>query len=159
MAKQACATYLTAPRFSTATPSSWPVMLTISGMTRGLDHRVGHLWPLRGVTSILAGPRRLRRRRFGLATRLLERPTPGSRPDAATHTLYVGYGAGALGLIDATRAQHLGDIPLQGHPEAFQLEQAGPRVFVNVPSAQHIAVVDRNTRAVMTTWPLQGATA
>src|SRR5262249_32040897 len=55
--------------------------------------------------------------------------------------------------------QHLGDIPLQGHPEAFQLEQAGPRVFVNVPSAQHIAVVDRNRRAVMTTWPLQGAEA
>ena len=81
------------------------------------------------------------------------------RYDAATHTLYVGYGAGALGLIDATRAQHLGDIPLQGHPEAFQLEQAGPRIFVNVPSAHHVAVVDRDTRAVITTWPLQGAEA
>jgi len=81
------------------------------------------------------------------------------RYDTATHTLYVGYGAGALGLIDATRAQHFGDIPLKGHPEAFQLEQAGPRVFVNVPSAHHIAVVDRAKRAVMTTWPLQGAEA
>src|SRR5215470_1965157 len=81
------------------------------------------------------------------------------RYDVATHTLYVGYGAGALGLIDATSAKHLGDIPLKGHPEAFQLEQAGPRVFVNVPSAHHIAVVDRDKRAVMTTWPLQGAEA
>src|SRR5207245_4581296 len=81
------------------------------------------------------------------------------RYGAATHTLYVGYGAGALGLIDATRAQHLGDIPLQGHPEAFQLEQAGPRIFVNVPSAHHVAVVDRDTRAVTTTWPLQGVEA
>ena len=81
------------------------------------------------------------------------------RYDAATHTLYVGYGAGALGLIDATRAQHLEDIPLQGHPEAFQLAQAGPRIFVNVPSAHHVAVVDRDTRAVITTWPLQGAEA
>ena len=81
------------------------------------------------------------------------------RYDAATHTLYVGYGAGALGFIDATRAQHLGDIPLQGHPEAFQLEQAGPRIFVNIPSAHHIAVVDRNKRAVITTWPLQSAEA
>ena len=81
------------------------------------------------------------------------------RYDAATHTLYVGYGAGALGLIDATRAQHLGDIPLTGHPEAFQLEQAGPRIFVNVPSAHHIAVVDRDKRTVITTWPLQGAEA
>ena len=81
------------------------------------------------------------------------------RYDVATHTLYVGYGAGALGLIDATRAQHRGDIPLQGHPEAFQLEQAGPRIFVNVPSAHHIAVVDRAARAVITTWPLQDAAA
>jgi DNA-binding beta-propeller fold protein YncE len=81
------------------------------------------------------------------------------RYDVATHTLYVGYGVGALGLISATRAQHFGDIPLQGHPEAFQLEQAGPRIFVNVPSAHHIAVVDRDKRTVITTWPLQGAEA
>jgi len=81
------------------------------------------------------------------------------RYDVATHTLYVGYGAGALGLIDARRTQHLGDIPLKGHPEAFQLEQAGPRIFVNVPSTPHIAVVDRDKRAVITTWPLQGAEA
>ena len=81
------------------------------------------------------------------------------RYDVATHTLYVGYGAGALGLIDATRAKHLGDIPLKGHPEAFQLEQAGPRIFVNVPSAHHVAMVDRDTRAVTTTWPLQGVEA
>src|SRR5262245_24263038 len=81
------------------------------------------------------------------------------RYNMATHTLYVGYGGGALGLIDATRAQHLGDIPLKGHPEAFQLEQAGPRIFVNVPSAHHIAVVDRDNRTVITTWPLQGAEA
>ena len=81
------------------------------------------------------------------------------RYDVATHTLYVGYGAGALGLINATSAKHLGDIPLKGHPEAFHLELAGPRIFVNVPSAHHVAVVDRATRAVITTWPLQGAEA
>jgi len=77
----------------------------------------------------------------------------------ATHTLYVGYGAGALGLIEATSAKHLGHIPLKGHPESFQLEQTGPRIFVNVPSAHHIAVVDRDKRALITTWPLQGAEA
>jgi DNA-binding beta-propeller fold protein YncE len=81
------------------------------------------------------------------------------RYDVATHTLYVGYGAGALGLIDATRAKHLGDIPLKGHPEAFQLEQAGSRIFVNIPSVHYIAVVDRDKRAVITSWPLQGAEA
>jgi hypothetical protein len=81
------------------------------------------------------------------------------RYDVATHTLYVGYGAGALGLIDATSAKHLGDIALKGHPEAFQFAQAGPRIFVNIPSAHHIAVVDRDKRTLITTWPLQGAEA
>ncbi len=81
------------------------------------------------------------------------------RYDAATHTLYVGYSAGALGLIDTASKQHVGDIKLAGHPEAFQLEQAGPRIFVNIPPAHHIAVVDRDKRAVLTTWPLQGAAA
>jgi hypothetical protein len=81
------------------------------------------------------------------------------RYDAATHTLYVGYGAGALGLIDTASKQHGGDIKLAGHPEAFQLEQAGPRIFVNIPSAHYIAVVDREKRTVITTWPLQGAAA
>ena len=81
------------------------------------------------------------------------------RYDAATHTLYVGYGAGALGLIDTASKQHVGDIKLAGHPEAFQLEQAGPRIFVNIPPAHHIAAVDRDKRAVLTTWPLQGAAA
>ncbi len=81
------------------------------------------------------------------------------RYDVTTHTLYVGYGAGALGLIDATSKQHVGDIQLAGHPEAFQLEQAGSHIFVNIPSAHHIAVVDRDKRAVITTWPLQSAEA
>jgi len=81
------------------------------------------------------------------------------RYDAATHTLYVGYDAGALGLIDTASKQYVGDIKLAGHPEAFQLEQAGLRIFVNIPSAHHIAVVDRDKRAVLTTWPLQGAAA
>src|SRR5262245_66277981 len=35
------------------------------------------------------------------------------RYDVATHTLYVGYGAGALGLITAMRAKPFGDFPVK----------------------------------------------
>lgn len=79
------------------------------------------------------------------------------RYDSAAKYLYVGYGDGALAVVDAASGQRLGDIKLAGHPESFQLEKAGARIFVNIPSAGHIAVVDRAKRAVVATWPLEGA--
>ncbi|MGE5444826.1 MAG: YncE family protein [Ignavibacteriales bacterium] len=68
------------------------------------------------------------------------------RYDAVTKHIYVGYGDGALGIIDAKSGKHIGDIKLEGHPESFQIENPGTRVFVNIPAANHIAVVDREKR-------------
>jgi DNA-binding beta-propeller fold protein YncE len=77
------------------------------------------------------------------------------RYDAARNQIYVGYGNGALGILDATTMQKLADIPLRGHPESFRLEKSGTRVFVNVPNAHHaIAVVDGVKRSVIATWTL-----
>ncbi len=76
------------------------------------------------------------------------------RYDSERNHLYIGYGKGALGILDATSSKRLGDIELQGHPESFQLEKSGPRIFVNIPTARHIAVVDRERRAVVAIWPL-----
>jgi DNA-binding beta-propeller fold protein YncE len=71
----------------------------------------------------------------------------------------VGYGSGALALIDgATRAKQA-DITLKDHPEAFQLDPAGPRVFVNVPDAREIAVVDRAAGRQVARWTVPGARA
>ncbi len=81
------------------------------------------------------------------------------RYDPAAKYIYVGYGNGALGIIDATSGQRLGDITLQGHPESFQLEKLGPRIFANVPTANHIAVIDREKRAVVARWSLKAARA
>ena len=75
------------------------------------------------------------------------------RYDARSGRLYAGYGR-AIAVIDAATAKRLRGIRLAGHPESFQLESAGPRIFVNVPSAGQIAVVDRNTGAVLATWAL-----
>jgi DNA-binding beta-propeller fold protein YncE len=69
--------------------------------------------------------------------------------------LYVGYGAGALAVIDQATYRKVADIPLRGHPESFQLEKAGPRIFVNVPDAGEIAVVDRRTNRQIAGWPTQ----
>jgi DNA-binding beta-propeller fold protein YncE len=81
------------------------------------------------------------------------------RYDAKAGLVYVGYGAGALRVLDARTGDSLGDIRLAGHPESFQLEKSGKRIFVNVPAAGHIAVVDRAARKVVATWTLQGVAA
>jgi DNA-binding beta-propeller fold protein YncE len=81
------------------------------------------------------------------------------RYDAAARRVYVGYGSGGLGIIDAATGDQLGEIKLDGHPESFQLEKSGPRIFVNIPTSQKIAVVDREKRAAVTSWPVGGATA
>jgi YVTN family beta-propeller protein len=79
------------------------------------------------------------------------------RSDAAAKRLYVGFGSGALAAISAADAKVLGEARLAGHPESFQLERAGPRIFVNVPTADQIAVVDRGAMKVVATWPVVNA--
>jgi len=81
------------------------------------------------------------------------------RYDATAKRLYVGYGSGALAAIGPADGKVLGRVKLAGHPESFQLEQTGPRIFVNVPTAEHIAVIDRNTMNITATWPVAGAKA
>lgn len=80
------------------------------------------------------------------------------RYDATHERVYVGYGAGAIRILDAGTAESLGDIRLSGHPEAFQLESAGlHRLFVNVPTMRQIAVASTATRRVTVTWPVARA--
>ncbi len=79
------------------------------------------------------------------------------RYDPAARRLYVGFGGGALTAISPADGKVLGEAKLSGHPESFQLERSGPRVFVNVPTADQIAVVDRAAMKVIATWPVVGA--
>jgi DNA-binding beta-propeller fold protein YncE len=79
------------------------------------------------------------------------------RYDAAAKKLYVGYGDGALAAIKPADGKVTGIARLAGHPESFQLERTGPRIFVNVPTAEHIAVVDRNAMAITARWSVAGA--
>ena len=81
------------------------------------------------------------------------------RYDAAAKRVYVGFGSGALAAIDPAAAKVLAQAKLAGHPESFQLERGGSRAFVNVPTAQHVAVVDRGSMKVTATWPVTSAGA
>ena len=76
------------------------------------------------------------------------------RYDAAAKRLYAGFGDGALAAIDPASAKVLGHVKLAGHPESFQLEQNGSRIYVNVPTANQIAIVDRATMTLAATWPV-----
>ncbi len=79
------------------------------------------------------------------------------RYDGSARRLYVGFGSGALAAISPNDAKVLGQARLRGHPESFQLERSGPRIFVNVPTADQIAVVDRGTMTVTASWPVASA--
>jgi DNA-binding beta-propeller fold protein YncE len=81
------------------------------------------------------------------------------RYDQPTRRIFVGYGgsAGAIAALDVKDGRTLGEVRVSGHPESFQLEKSGPRIFVNVPTARQIAVVDRAAMKLLTTWAVTGA--
>jgi DNA-binding beta-propeller fold protein YncE len=78
------------------------------------------------------------------------------RVDAGRNRVIVGYGKGALAVIDPATRTKAADIRLKGHPEGFQIDETGTQVFVNVPDARDIEIVDLaagSTRSV----PMQAA--
>jgi DNA-binding beta-propeller fold protein YncE len=76
------------------------------------------------------------------------------RYDETAKQIYVGYGSGALGMVDAKKNVVVGNITLKAHPESFQLEKDGTRIFVNMPWAHDVTVLDRKTKITVGTWSL-----
>ncbi len=77
------------------------------------------------------------------------------RRDRKTKLVYVGYGGGTLVVLDSSGKQRHADIKLPAHPESFQLETDGSHIFVNLPDAKQIAVVDREKQTVTATWQMK----
>jgi DNA-binding beta-propeller fold protein YncE len=86
------------------------------------------------------------------------------RYDARNKGVIVGYagakqlrkraeGTGGLGFLDSD-GKKTGDIVIDAHPESFQLEQTGTRLFVNVPEKKEIEVIDTVKRTVLARWPV-----
>jgi DNA-binding beta-propeller fold protein YncE len=62
-------------------------------------------------------------------------------------------GTGGLGFIDQN-GRKIADIVVDAHPESFQLEKGGQRIFVNVPDKKEIEVIDRIKLSVLARWPV-----
>jgi DNA-binding beta-propeller fold protein YncE len=74
------------------------------------------------------------------------------RYDEATKKIYIGFGSGGIAVVNARDGKQLGSIKLSAHPEAFQLEKNGNRIFVNVPNSRHVEVIDRDKGEVIARW-------
>jgi DNA-binding beta-propeller fold protein YncE len=77
------------------------------------------------------------------------------RVDLSANRLLVGYGNGALAVIDPTSHSKVSDIRLKAHPESFQLYAPAGRVFANVPKAREIAVIDLAANHQIASWPMR----
>jgi DNA-binding beta-propeller fold protein YncE len=74
------------------------------------------------------------------------------RYDEARKKFYVGFGSGGIAVVNAADGKQVGSIKVGAHPEAFQLEKNGSRIFVNVPNSRHVAVVDHDKGEVVARW-------
>lgn len=66
-------------------------------------------------------------------------------------------GGGALAVLDLT-GKKVAEIPTDAHPESFQLEKIGTRVFINVPDKQEVEVADLITGTVLAHWKVDACT-
>jgi len=78
------------------------------------------------------------------------------RVDSKAGRVFVGYGGGALAIVDAATNSKISSAPLEAHPESFQLDGSTGRIFVNVPKAGTIDVVDRQSGEKIASWPTAG---
>jgi YVTN family beta-propeller protein len=76
------------------------------------------------------------------------------RVDAGANRVFVGFGTGGLAIIDPIKKLKVANVALKAHPESFQLDGESSRIFVNVPSAREIAVVDRAAAKQTAGWPM-----
>jgi DNA-binding beta-propeller fold protein YncE len=74
------------------------------------------------------------------------------RYEAATRSVYLGYGEGGIARIDSATGKTLNEIKVEGHPEAF--ETTGSTTYVNVPTANEVEVLDWRAGRVAARWPL-----
>jgi hypothetical protein len=65
--------------------------------------------------------------------------------------IVVGYGSGALAVIDPASLRVVARLDLPAHPEAFALGVA--KVFVNLPDARTIVVGDLTNGRIVARWP------
>jgi len=81
------------------------------------------------------------------------------RFDPITQRVFVGYGDGGVASIQSKETGALPKAEIGVHPESFQIESAGRRMFVNAAGAGEVVVVDKFDMTVKARWKLGGARA
>jgi DNA-binding beta-propeller fold protein YncE len=81
------------------------------------------------------------------------------RIDPQNRHVLVGYGSGAVAIVDPASARVVGEIRLKAHPESFRFDAAGSTAFANVPNAGQVAVLDVARKTQTASWPLGLAAA
>jgi YVTN family beta-propeller protein len=76
------------------------------------------------------------------------------RIDATGGRVVVGYGDGALAVVDPSTHSKVQNEPLKAHPESFQIDPNTNRIFINLPDAHAVAVVDGKSGNAVATWPM-----
>jgi DNA-binding beta-propeller fold protein YncE len=67
--------------------------------------------------------------------------------------VYVGWGVGGLAMLDIASGRR-SDIKLSSHPESFQLDSSGSRIYVNLPGVGQLVEIDRRSQTIFASWPL-----
>ncbi len=80
------------------------------------------------------------------------------RIDARANKLFIGYGKGAIAIIDPVKRAKISDVQLGAHPEGFQLDGTGTKIFANVTNARRIAMADI-ALSIVKTFPMNDARA
>ena len=82
--------------------------------------------------------------------------TDNLRYEPDERLVYVGYGDGAIAMVDPAAMERLPkEFGLGSHPESFQFEKRGARIFVNLPDQESIGVIERRSGQV-TKWRIEG---
>jgi DNA-binding beta-propeller fold protein YncE len=92
----------------------------------------------------------------------LQQRTDSAAYDPKSKYFYVVNGGEAakqnyslISVVDTTSMESLGDIKIPGETlEQLELEASGPRLYVTIEEKSEIAVVDREKRALLETWPI-----
>src|SRR5262249_14218436 len=76
------------------------------------------------------------------------------RIDAAAKRVIIGYGEGGLAVLDSATRNKVQNVALKAHPESFQLDSNSGRIFVNLPNARAVVVVDGTSGKQLASWPM-----
>ena len=69
-------------------------------------------------------------------------------------TVFVGYGDGGIGIINEETRKETGRITLSGHPEGFQVDPKTEKIWVNIPNAHMIEVLDGKELKLLDQWKI-----